>query len=409
MKQKAQINPIKFLWIIVLLFLICVALIVAFDVQKVSTISALVRQSSIKYYADKKAPVSEKELTSAKAMCLCEQTTGRVLYQKNADEKLPMASLTKIITAIVAIENNSDLDAVIQIPKQATKIEGSSIYLTAGEHLSIRDLLYGLMLRSGNDSAVALAIATSGNVENFIALANNFCKKIGATNTNLVTPNGLDAPNHHTTARDLAIITSYALNNPVFAEIVGSTRYTCPNEAKPNENRVMKNKNKLLFQMDDATGVKTGYTKKAGRCFVGSAKRNGMQLVCVLLDCRPMFEECHDLLEKGFNEYKMVDLLSPYFIHDRLMVTNSDTNSVGVYSKRGFSYPLSTEELSNVHIEKNLPSIIKAPIKPNSVVGKIEITLANDLIFSENIYTINGVEANDLKSKVKKIIQKMSL
>ena len=350
---------------------------------------------------------SNDPLTTAKGMIVCEQSTGRVLYSKDADLKLPMASLTKIITAIVVIENNEDLDEIVTIPKEATGIEGSTIYLKEGEHLTIRELLYGLMLTSGNDAAVALAIATSGSVDEFIKLANEFCKNIGAENTNLVTPNGLHDDNHYTTAGDLAKITCYALNNPVFAEIVSTKSTTISNETKPNENRLIKNKNKLLVQMEGATGVKTGYTKKAGRCFVGSAKRNGMQLVCVLLDCNLMFEECWELLEKGFSEYSLVDLLEAYSYQDTVNVTNSNTSKVNVYSRNSFIYPLTLAEKSNIHIEKSLPETIKAPVSKNQEIGKIEIRLGNDLIFCEKIYTIDGVEANDFKTNFDKVIDKM--
>ena len=350
---------------------------------------------------------SNDPLTTARGMVVCEQSTGRVLYSKDADLKLPMASLTKIITAIVVIENNEDLDEIVTIPKEATGIEGSTIYLKEGEHLTISELLYGLMLTSGNDAAVALAIATSGSVDEFIKLANEFCKNIGAENTNLVTPNGLHDDNHYTTAGDLAKITCYALNNPVFAEIVSTKSTTISNETKPNENRLIKNKNKLLVQMEGATGVKTGYTKKAGRCFVGSAKRNGMQLVCVLLDCNPMFEECWELLEKGFSEYSLVDLLEAYSYQDTVNVTNSNTSKVNVYSRNSFIYPLTLAEKSNIHIEKSLPETIKAPVSKNQEIGKIEIRLGNDLIFCEKIYTIDGVEANDFKTNFDKVIDKM--
>lgn len=350
--------------------------------------------------------IESKTLTTAQSMFVCEQSTGRALYEKDADIKLPMASLTKIITAIVVIEHNDDLNKIVEIPKQATKIEGSTIYLKEGEHLTIKELLYGLMLLSGNDAAVALAIETSGSVEEFIKLANEFCKKIGANNTNLVTPNGLHDDNHYTTARDLGIITSYALNNEVFAEIVSTKKITISNEFK-KEDRVLKNKNKLLLQMEDATGVKTGYTKKAGRCFVGSAKRNGMQVVCVLLNCNPMFEECYDLIEKAFNEYEMVDLLEAYTHHSSIPVLNADVESVNIYSRNSFIYPLNKEEKSNIHITKELPDYITAPVEKNQEIGKIEIRLKNDLIFSEKIYTIDSVEANDFKSHLDKVIKDM--
>lgn len=348
---------------------------------------------------------AEKELTSAKAMCVIERDSGRVLYSKNEHERLPMASLTKIITAIVAIENNADLDRVIEIPKEATGIEGSTIYLKAGEHLSIRDLLFGLMLRSGNDAAVALAIATSGSVDAFMALANDFVARLGLVNTHLVTPNGLHDDNHFTSALDLARVTAYALNNPTFAEIVKTQKTIIPNEFKANENRLLKNKNKLLAQLADADGVKTGYTKKAGRCFVGSATRNGMQLVCVLLDCKPMFEDCAKLLERGFNEFELVDLLSAYDACGKIKVTKADENEVGIFTRSEFVYPLTAQEKSNVHITRNLPESVAAPIKKNQEVGQLEINLGNDLIFCEKIYTINSVESNDLKSKIEKILQ----
>ena len=348
---------------------------------------------------------AENELTSARAMCVIERNSGRVLYSKNEHERLPMASLTKIITAIVAIENNADLDRVIEIPKEATGIEGSTIYLKAGEHLSIRDLLFGLMLRSGNDAAVALSIATSGSVDAFMTLANEFVARLGLVNTHLVTPNGLHDDNHFTSAIDLARVTAYALNNPTFAEIVKTQKTVIPNEFKANENRLLKNKNKLLAQLADADGVKTGYTKKAGRCFVGSATRNGMQLVCVLLDCKPMFEDCAKLLERGFDEFELVDLLSAYDACGKIKVTKADENEVGIFTRSEFVYPLTAQEKSNVHITRNLPESVAAPIKKNQEVGQLEINLGNDLIFCEKIYTINSVESNDLKSKIEKILQ----
>ena len=264
----------------------------------------------------------EENLSSAKAYCVCEVKSGRILYEKNGDLKLPEASLTKIITAIVAIENNPDLEKVVEISKEAVGVPGSSIYLNKGEKLKIIDLLYGLMLRSGNDSAVALAIATSGSVDKFIDLCNDFCERIGATNTHLVTPHGLHDDDHFTTANDLAKITSYALSNSIFRKIVSTKQITIPNTIK-GENRLLVNKNKLLKKMPDSTGVKTGFTTQAGRCFVGSAKRREMELVCVLLNCNPMFEDCEKLLEKGFSEFEMVDLIEPYLTKE-VALNNSE-------------------------------------------------------------------------------------
>ncbi|MCR5553703.1 MAG: D-alanyl-D-alanine carboxypeptidase [bacterium] len=345
----------------------------------------------------------EENLSSAKAYCVCEVKSGRILYEKNGDLKLPEASLTKIITAIVAIENNPDLEKVVEISKEAVGVPGSSIYLNKGEKLKIIDLLYGLMLRSGNDSAVALSIATSGSVEKFIELCNDFCERIGATNTHLVTPHGLHDDDHFTTANDLAKITSYALSNPVFRTIVGTKQITIPNTVK-GENRLLVNKNKLLKKMPDSTGVKTGFTSQAGRCFVGSAKRGEMEIVCVLLNCNPMFEDCEKLLEKGFSEFEMVDLIEPYLTKE-VALNNSEEKYLKVYSRRGLSYPLKNEEKTNVNIEIDLPNSLTAPLKRNQVVGEIRVSLAKKLIFSENLYSIKEVEANDYFSNIQKILE----
>ncbi|MBQ7579378.1 MAG: D-alanyl-D-alanine carboxypeptidase [Clostridia bacterium] len=347
--------------------------------------------------------VDENDKITAKAMCTIEKESGRILYAKNENEKLPMASLTKIITAIVVIENTNNLEEVIAIPKEAVGIEGSSIYLKEGEHLSILSLLYGLMLQSGNDCAVALAINTSKSVENFIKLANDFCKKIGATSTNLVTPNGLHDDNHYTTAYDLAKISAYAMKNEIFKKIVGTKSIKIERE-KGNYPVVIKNKNKLLKNMENATGIKTGYTKKAGRCFVGSAQKNGMEVICVLLNCNPMFQECENLLNKAFDEFSMVNLLDEYKTRN-VSVLNGEKPSVLVCSNSGFNFPLKDEEKTNISIIENVPNSINAPIKANESVGEIEIYLKNDLIFCEKIYTIEEVKANDYFSKLKRIIE----
>lgn len=336
---------------------------------------------------------NKEYLTSAKAMAVMEVTTGRILYSKNEEEKLPMASTTKIITAIVAIENNEDLNKIIEIEKDCVGIEGTSIYLKEGEHLTIEELLYGLMLRSGNDAAVALAKATSGSVENFMILANNFCKNIGACNTNLTNPHGLPDNNHYTTAKDLALISSYALKNEKFAKIVSSKQKIISNELSQGKKRILNNKNKLLNNMKNSTGIKTGYTKKAGRCFVGSAQKDGMELVCVLLNCVPMFEECKLLLEKGFNEFKMVEVLKGDEVIGEIKVTGSDNKSVKYASKVGAVVPLKINEIDSIDVVYDLPSEIFAPQDKNEPVGKFDIYASKNLIFSDKIYIIENIKS----------------
>lgn len=339
------------------------------------------------------AKAKEEQLTTAKAMAVMETSTGRLLYAKNQDEKLPMASTTKIITAIVAIENNLDLDRQILIEKDVTGIEGTSIYLKPGEQLSIKELLYGLMLRSGNDAALAIAKATTGSVDTFIDLANNFCERVGAKNTRLTNPHGLHDNNHYTTAYDLALISSYAMQNPEFAEIVSTKQKIIDNEHNLSKKRILNNKNKLLKNMDYATGIKTGFTSKAGRCFVGSAKKDDMEIVCVLLNCNSMFEECQVLLEKGFTEYKMVQAVMPNEIIGEAQVEGASKKSVKLTSKIGARVPLKVSEVDKIKIDYDYPKVLKAPIDTSTSIGKFDIYTDKDLIFSGKIYIIENVES----------------
>ena len=290
------------------------------------------------------------DLTSAKSMVTMETNSGRVLYKKDETKRLPMASTTKIITAIVAIENCKNLDKKEKIQSEAVGIEGSSIYLRANEHLSVRELLYGLMLRSGNDSAVAIAIIIGGSVENFVKMMNDFCLRLGLYDTHIVTVNGLHDDEHYTSALDLAIATSYALKNQTFKEIVSSKNAKIDDENAKDGKRYLKNKNKLLWNLDGANGVKTGYTKKAGRCFVGSAERNGMEIVCVVLDCVPMFEDCSKLIEKAFDEYKMTKIFDKGQICDTKINSKKQMRFIPVFLTKDLYYPLKNGEFNRSNL-----------------------------------------------------------
>lgn len=343
--------------------------------------------------------------TSAKGMILVEKTTGRVLAEKNADEQLSIASTTKIVTALTVLENCSDIKKVVTIDKKCVGIEGTSIYLREGEKLSVEDLLYGLMLRSGNDAAVALAYAVGGSVEKFCQMMNDTAKKCGATGCNFTNPHGLEQEGHHCSARDLANITRFAMQNQEFAKIVGAKQYRI-SASDDTTGRVLQNKNKMLSLFDGANGVKTGFTKKAGRCLVSSGTRDGMTLICVVLCCGPMWEESAALLEYGFKNYKMKELLQPYFVCGNIEVQNSDDKFVEVFSMKGFSYPMTEEEYQNVRVEFDYPSIIQAPVPKEKIVGKVVIKLDNDLLFEENIYTIKEVESKFVRSGLKDLINK---
>lgn len=309
--------------------------------------------------------VNADSITAEIAM---ELTTGTVLEENNADIQLPMASTTKIMTAITIIED-CNLDEVIVVPDEAVGVEGSSIYLKKEEKIDIRDLLYGLMMQSGNDSAAALAIHHSGSIEKFAEVMNKRAKEIGAEHTNFKNPSGLPDNEHYTTARDLCLITRHAMQNETFRKIVGTKSYS-------GEFRSFSNKNKMLFNYDGANGVKTGYTVKAGRCLVSSAERDGMDVICVVLNCPDMYERSAKILDDCFSEFRLVKIdENTAFMSDRVLCKISKT--VNFVAK------------NNEKLNFNIKSFDKIKnIKRGDMVAKLEIYGQNGLILSENLYSI---------------------
>lgn len=305
---------------------------------------------------------------SAGAEIAMELTTRTVLTESNADKRMPMASTTKIMTAIIIAED-CNLDEEITVPDAAVGVEGSSIYLKKDERIDVRDLLYGLMLRSGNDSAVALAIHHSGSVENFVTVMNERAKRIGADNTNFKNPSGLPDGEHYTTARDLCNIACYAMNNEIFREVVSSKSHV-------GKFRSFENKNKMLYRYEGANGVKTGYTLKAGRCLVSSAERDGMDVVTVVLNCYDMYERSSAILDQCFYAYKLLELNeNTVFMSDRVLCKLSKTQNLVVKN---------TESLQ-IRIKS---TVTEKKIKKGDRVGILEIYDANGLIFSDNLYSI---------------------
>ncbi len=325
-------------------------------------------------------------VSTSSSEILIEASSGRVLFESNADEQRPMASTTKILTAIIAIER-CDCDDVVTVRKECVGIEGSSIYLEEGEKLTVKELLYGLMLRSGNDCAAALAYHISGSIKEFADLMNQTALLIGAKSSHFVNPHGLHDDNHYTTARDLAKIAAYAMTNPIFKEIV-STRRVEISWASHEYNRILINKNKMLNEMEGATGIKTGFTKKAGRCLVSSCERNGMTLICVVLNCPPMFERSKDLLNNAYTTYRMTKIYDCSHIIDFIPVENDEP--CGIYLKKDIVLPLTESEQNNLLIEYDYPKQLKVPFKKDTEIGEVRIFASNKLIFFEKIYTIIG-------------------
>lgn len=336
-------------------------------------------------------------LTSAKSMCVLEKNTKKVLYGLDMNTKRANASTTKIATAITVIQNCKNLEEEISVNELAVGIEGTSIYLRKGEKIKVIDLLYGLMLRSGNDSATALAFHVGGSVEGFVELMNLTAKKAGAINTNFANPHGLDEANHYTTAYDLALITAYALNNPIFKQIVSTKQYVIP-ATNVSDTRYLTNKNKLLKSLDGCIGVKTGFTTKAGRCLVSAAERDGMTLICVVLDCGPMFEESASLLNKGFNEYTWTTIVDKNKVIYNEYYINNQKGILNLKAYEDYGMPLNNVNPENVVIKYGLYEL-KGDIDEGEVVGEINVFVDNHLQKTIKLYTINKIDVmNSLDS-----------
>ena len=350
-----------------MLLLICVSVMIIFPMKKTQTHAVS---------------------SCAKGMCLIEQETGRIIYSKNENERLPMASTTKVVTAITVIENCDDLDEEIIVNNKAIGVEGTSIYLRKDEEISVRDLLYGLMLRSGNDAATALACHVGGTIENFAKMMNDTAKKVGANNSNFTNPHGLDDKNHYTSAHYLAKITAYALNNPTFKEIV-STKNHVIEATNKSDKRYLTNKNKLLSNLEGCCGVKTGFTSRAGRCLVSAAERNGMTLVCVVLNCGPMFEESSSMINSAFETYKKVKLIDENIAIEDEKIGNKEYKQLYMYPEEDFNMILSDNELKDIKIEYNY-NVDNATL--GAVVGEIKIFLKKDLIKTVKLITMNKID-----------------
>ncbi|WP_433946397.1 D-alanyl-D-alanine carboxypeptidase family protein [Paenibacillus sp. SN-8-1] len=316
---------------------------------------------------------SNEPKTHARAAALIDVTSGRIIYSVKGEEILPIASLTKIMTAIVAIEHGR-LDDKVKVGKNAFAKEGSSLYLKLGEEMTLSNLLYGLMLRSGNDAASAIAEHVGGSEEGFVYLMNEKARQLGLAHSHFSNPHGLDTKAHYSSANDLAKLTAYALHNPIFREIVRTKVKTAPNPNDPWEYK-WANKNKMLRLYDGADGVKTGYTKIARRCLVSSATRNGQQLAVVTLNDGDDWNDHAKLLDFGFNNYRLKPLVQKgeSIRQGGDLVTGSD-----------FSYPLRSGEEQLV--VKKLRLINHKP-EDFQLRARLEILLQDKLIGSVPVYT----------------------
>lgn len=307
---------------------------------------------------------------SAKNAILLDAVSGRVLYEKEPDRRSLIASTTKIMTALVVCEQCNVLDRM-RIPGEAVGIEGSSMYLREGEVLTIQELLYGLMLSSGNDAAVALAIYCGGTVEGFAEMMNDKARVIGLKDSHFVNPHGLDAPDHYSTARDLAVLAAVAMENPIFRKTVSAKTVTIGE-------RTLQNHNKLLWRLDGAEGVKTGFTRAAGRILVSSAARAGRRLIAVTIDAPDDWNDHVTLMEEGFARYSLQRILTAGERVGTIRVLGGENTLVEVCCGENFDYAVAEDEQLSIVLPK--PGFAYAPVTLGADAGIGYVTLNGTVV-----------------------------
>ena len=296
---------------------------------------------------------------SAQRGILFDATTKRIVFEKDAHSKSLIASTTKIMTALVVCEQTNVLDRV-RIPREAVGIEGSSMYLREGEIMTVQELLYGLMLHSGNDAAVALAIYCGGTVEGFVQLMNDKAHRLGLTQTHFENPHGLDGPEHYSTAHDMAILASYAMDNPIFAKTVSAKNINAAG-------RSLRNHNKLLWRVEGVDGVKTGYTKAAGRILVSSAVRQGRRLIAVTINAPDDWNDHEMLYQEGFRDFTITKIASKGECLGSVEVASGEAKYVQLLASEDFSYAIAPTETVQIVIQGT--GFVYAPVVRGQCAG----------------------------------------
>jgi D-alanyl-D-alanine carboxypeptidase (penicillin-binding protein 5/6) len=348
----------------------------------------------------------------AQGACLMDYETGRVLYEKNMNEPLPMASTTKIMTCIIALESGK-LDDIVTASPNAANAPKVRLGLKKGEKHKLHDLLYPLMLISGNDCAVAIAEHIGGSVQGFAEIMNEKAKEIGALDTEFVTPNGLDSGNHHSTAYDMALITRYALKNDEFRKIISTRQITIPLENNDEKSYTVMSKNRLLSEYDGAIGVKTGFTGKAGNCFVGAAERNGLTLISVNLASgwgnagkQQKWKDAKNMLNYGFDNYKKYKIADKGKFLGKTDVTFSNTKEIkDVCGSDGYAV-LTDDEYKNLKIHTDIKKDTEASVNAGDIMGTMTVsTDVGEMLFKCNVVASNGAERYKFHDCMKKVIE----
>jgi len=346
-------------------------------------------------------PIREPSVHASGAV-LMDYRTGRVLWGKDERKPMAMASTTKIMTAVLALESGK-LDETCVASQRAASAPKVKMGLSAGEEITMSNLMYALMLESQNDAAIAIAEHIGGTVENFCAMMTAKAREIGATDTVFETPNGLDKGDHHSTAYDMALITRYALSNPAFVNLINTKEKTFSS----NRNSYgFVNKNRFLYEYEGANGVKTGFTNKAGHCFVGAALHGDMELITVVLQSgkSERWADTKNMLNYGFSNFKYYDIIKAGQEAGFVSVDRSRSKSVGCVFSEGITLPLRTDETNAVKVAAHLPKLINAPVKKGDVLGIADVSIHNALLIKIPLESVSVAERHDFKTSLEKVL-----
>ncbi len=329
---------------------------------------------------------------NAISAALIDADTGRVLWGKNEDKPMAMASTTKIMTAIIALENGN-LKDIVTVGKNPPLAPPVKMHLQKGEEMTLEQLMYALLMQSSNDAAVAIAEHIGGSVEGFCAMMNGKAKELGCKDTVFETPNGLDKGNHHSTAEDMALIGAYAIKNEDFVRISNTRSISFKSNKKSYS---ITNKNRLLDSYEGAVGIKTGFTGKAGHCFVGAARRGDVTLVSVVLASgwgsagkSRKWSDTREILNFGFENYKKYSIMGDDIV---INVDKAETDTTGLKYKNSIEILMDEEEKNSITCKNELPDRITAPVYEGDVIGKGSIFIGDNKVGEVDIVACEDVE-----------------
>lgn len=397
-------KKLKYYFIVFIFFINTTFNVYAYKAEEVSEEQAYFNQVQEEILSTS-ADLSKEPQTYSRAVVVYDRASKTVIYGKNENDVRAMASTTKIMTAIILLEN-ADLSTTVEVSQKAANTGGSRLGLKTGDKITLNDLLYGLMLCSGNDAAVQIAETVGGSIEEFAELMNKKADELGLENTKYVTPHGLDADGHHTTAYELAILTDYALNNEMFAKVVNTKEYTVTINGYPKK---LSNTNELLGYLEGVNGVKTGFTNGALRCLVTSTLRNNFNIVTVVLGADTKKIRTTDsikLIEYTYQNYEQVDVSKlveekfeewkkTYNITINKGIKNEVNTEIGVQPYT--VYPIKKEDKENIDIEIYDMNYAEAPLLENTKLGYIQIKINGKILYTVDILASEEVRKKDIK------------